>query len=303
MLAANLRVDVAGAAVRGWLAEEDVECVLLKGRALADRLYDHAWERPYSDTDLLVAPDNLDHAERTLLAHGYRRLDRDGDRLGAPGYAHTFEGADGSLIDLHWNLSGVAAPGAETWRVIGERTVEMMVGGRLARVPDDAAAALLVTLHNAHHGGRWPSTQPDLERALALLDVRDWRAASELADRLGARQAFAAGLHLSSAGAELARRIGVSTEMSLEYRLRAEDRSYGAWALHRVAALGDRRQRVRVLLGVLMPGPETMRRFVPLARRGRLGLFAAYLVRPPRLLVSAVPAWLEYRRHRRASLR
>ncbi len=36
-LAASLRVDVAGAQVRDWLAEENIDCVLIKGRAFAHR--------------------------------------------------------------------------------------------------------------------------------------------------------------------------------------------------------------------------------------------------------------------------
>ncbi len=297
-LAGNLRVDARGAAVRGRLAAEGIECVLIKGRSFAQRLYDHPSERPYSDTDLLVSPRDFERAVRALRDLGYRRIDRDGDRLGAPGYAHTFQGPHGSLVDLHWNIAGVGAPASATWQAISEKTVSLTVGGRPARVPDDAAIAFLVTLHNAHHGARWSSTAPDLERAIDRLDKRDWVAAAALAERLRADVAFAAGLQLCPAAAAAAEQWGVVPGLSLEYRLRARETSYAAWALHRIVTAGSLKERALVACRVLVPEPATMRRWFPLAGRGPLGLLAAYLLRPLRLLSAAAPALSEYRRVR-----
>ena len=54
ILAALARLDAAGAQARSALEAGGIESVLLKGRAFAHRLYDHVWERPYADTDVLV---------------------------------------------------------------------------------------------------------------------------------------------------------------------------------------------------------------------------------------------------------
>ena len=303
VVAGNLRIDVAGATVRDWLAAEQIKCVLLKGRGIAQRLYDHGWERPYSDCDLLIRLEDRTRAERVIVDHGYRRIDRDAARLGAAGYAHTFASANGDLLDLHWNLSGVFALPCDTWAALSERTVSLMVGGRAASVPNDEATALIVTLHNAHHGARWSHTEADLQRAIARLESDVWRAAAKLADRLDAGDAFTAGLRLCRSGWALAERLGVSDPISLEYQLRAAETSYGAWALHRIASAGSSRRRARVALQVMLPSPERMRQFFPLARRGPVGLGAAYFLRPFRLAATGIPTLLEYRNARRVASR
>lgn len=291
-------VDGAGAEVREAFEAASIEHILIKGRAFARRLYAQAAERPYADTDILVPLAQREPAERMLESLGYTRHDRDGDRLGAPGYAHTFARTDGARIDLHWNLSGVTAPAQATWGLLRERTAEISIVGRPARVPDDCATALIVVLHNAHHGARWRSTQPDLERAVARLDLGAWEDAQALAAQLGAAEAFAAGLALSEAGRQIGQRLAAETSLSTEYRLRASAVSYPAWALHRIATVHGAAGRLRVIAGVLLPPPMVMRQFFPLARRGPLGLAAAYLLRPPRLAARTFPALVEYTRTR-----
>lgn len=295
ILAALARLDVAGAEVRDAFARQGITCVVLKGRAFAQRLYDHVWERPYSDTDMLVRLEDRRRAENVLAEHGYTRIDRDADRLGAAGYAHTFARGDGALIDLHWNVSGVTAPPSATWQALTDHTVLATVGGSRARVPDDAATALLVVLHNAHHGGRWTGNLPDLHRAISRIAADAWMTARELARRLGAVEAFAAGLAVSPDGVALARSLGIEPEVSLEYRLRSQETSYATWALHRLRTFeGPPVQRLRVLAEVLFPPPSAMRQFFPLARRGTLGLALAYGLRPLRLALSAGPAVAGY---------
>ena len=121
-LAAIARVDVAGAEVRRALSQAGVDCVLLKGRGFAHRLYDAVWERPYTDTDLLVRSADLGRAEGVLTALGFARIDRDADRLGAPGYAHTFGRPDGALISVAW-ITVSSSAGYRFCFPIGGKTV------------------------------------------------------------------------------------------------------------------------------------------------------------------------------------
>ena len=261
-------IDRTGAEVREQFSAAGIEHIVIKGRAFARRLYDQAAERPYADTDILIPLAEREPAERVLKSLGYARHDRDGDRLGAPGYAHTFVRADASRIDLHWNLSGVTAAAPTSWDLLREHTIECPIGGRPARVPDDCATALIVVLHNAHHGARWRSTQPDLERAAARLDLDAWKGAQALAAQLGAEDAFAAGLALSEVGRRMAQSLTAEASLSTEYRLRANAAGYPAWALHRILTVRGSAPRLRVLAEVLAPPPVVMRRFFPLARRG-----------------------------------
>jgi hypothetical protein len=234
-----------------------------------------------------------------LRGLGYARVDRDGDRLGAPGYAHTFMRPDGGSIDLHWGISGVTVAPARVWETVNTHTVSLAIGGHPAWVPDDALTALLVVLHAAHHGGQHGSTMTDVEHAITRIGAGEWGRARDLALSLGAGEAFASGLALSPAGRELAQQLGTHASPTLEYRLRSEQTEFRVWALHRLANARGL-SRVRVIAEVLAPPPGAMRRFEPLARRGRRGLAAAYLLRAPRLLLTAVPALADYLRARRA---
>src|SRR5947209_9879894 len=215
VLGAMARTDAAGATVREDYDRVRIDHVVIKGRAFAHRLYSQAAERPYADTDILIRMVDRERAEHVLETLSYRRVDRDGDLLGAPGYSHTFVHRDGAVIDLHWNLSGVSAPPEATWNCLCEHSREMSIGGRSARVPDDGATALIVALHNAHHGARWPTTKPDLERAASELALDAWRQAQALARRLGAEEAFTAGLALSESGREVARQLNADASVSL----------------------------------------------------------------------------------------
>ena len=178
--------------------------------------------------------------------------------------------------------------------------MSLTVGGHPARVPDDALTALLVVLHAAHHGGQHGSTMGDLERAIARIGAGDWDTAHGLARALGAGEAFGSGLALSPAGRQLAQHLGTHASPTLEYRLRAEPTEFRVWALHRLAGARGL-NRLRVIAEVVVPPPHLMRRFAPVARRGRRGLAAAYLIRPLRLAAGALPALRDYLRARRAT--
>lgn len=301
VLGAMARTDAAGAAVRVQLERAGIEHLVIKGRAFADRLYRQFWDRPYADTDIIIRLADRVRAEHVLEALGYARKDRDADLLGGAGYSHTFVHGDGAVIDLHWNLSGAGAAPEVTWELLCDHSRETAIGGLPARVPDDGATALIVVLHNAHHGARWPTTKPDLDRAASMLAPDAWRCAQGLARRLGAEEAFAAGLALSESGRELAHQLGADATVSLEYRLRADPVSYRAWALHRATTARGARARARVVAEVILPAPTAMRQSFTLARRGPLGLALAYLLRPIRLATGVLPSLAEYVRARKVT--
>ena len=113
-------------------------------------------------------------------------------------------------------------------------------------------------------------------------------------------QVFAAGLRLSETGNALADQIGVHRATLVEVWLKSNPSSYGAWMLdrfHQTASLGG---KVKIFLQVAAPAPSVMQTFFPLAQRGRLGLIAAYILRPLRLILHAGPAVSDWVRARRA---
>lgn len=292
--------------VTGWLTTEfesqEIPSVLLKGRGLADLLYQDRSSRFYSDADLLIPPTEVPRAEELLRSLGFARLDRDEDWLGPePKYAHTFRrDRDGAVIDLHWRLSGAMAPPALQWTKISEHTRLIDIGGRPVHVLDSVGGAVIVALHSAHHGTGRPLTLRDLDHAVEQLDLAAWRGAARLADELQASEPFAAGLRLTPAGDDLADRLGLDRPFSVEMWLKTNPRPYGAYVLDRITQTKGFRDRLVMCVRVALPPPPVMYRVSPLARRGRFGLALAYLLRPFQLIVHAGPALRDLKRARRA---
>jgi hypothetical protein len=286
-------VDQVTAEVTTQFEAQGVASILLKGPGFEALLYDAVDGRFYRDTDVLVRVHDRARAERVLADRGFVRIDRSEPTLGpAPSYARTFHRArDGALVDLHWRLSGAGAPPGHVWSRLSSHVTTLEVGGRPVRVLDAAASALLVALHSAHHGTGRPKTLTDVEHAVDRLDRATWERARSLADELRAREAFAAGLRLTSAGDALADSLGLARPASAAMWLKTNPRTYGAWALDQALQYETTSGRLVALARIVWPSPAVMRTFFPLAQRGRLGLMLAYLLRPARLVVHAGPAF------------
>lgn len=301
----TLFVDQVTALIVSHFEDRGIHSILLKGPGFARLFYEREYDRPYTDTDLLVQEHDVPEAEEALRELGFARVDRDEDWIGpAPKYSHTFHRpADGALLDLHWRLSGALASPDVLWSCISSHTVELEVGGRPVASLDAIASALLTALHNAHHGTGRPATLTDLDRAVDRLSPDDWLEATCLADELAAGDQFAAGLRLTHAGNALADRLGLHRPASVELWLKVNPSTYGAWVLDRFTQTHTLRGRARILLQVAVPPRVVMYRFFPLARRGRGGLVLAYMLRPLRLGVHAGPAIRDWVRAFRAQRR
>jgi hypothetical protein len=295
-------VDQVSAAVTAQFQARGIDSILLKGPGFEALLYDAADGRFYRDTDLLVQARDAALAEQVLVAAGFVRVDRDDPALGpAPRYARTFRReADGAVVDLHWRLSGATAAPADVWSILSGHLTTLEVGGRGVRVLDAPASAFLVAIHSAHHGTGRPKTLTDVEHAVARLDHATWERARALADALGADEAFAVGLRLTPAGDALADSLGLARPASVAMWLKTNPRTYGAWALDQVLQNRTLSGRLVALARIVLPAPPVMRTFFPLARRGRVGLMLAYLLRPARLAVHAGPALRDLSRAARA---
>jgi len=294
---AKLKLDSAAADVVARLDGAGIPAVLLKGSALAERLYDPAEVRPHDDVDLLVAAADVEAAGDVLRANGFA-FAADDD------YAQDWiRAADGVTVDVHVTFLGIGVPPAAVWSVLAPHTTTLSVGGADVTVFDDAALALHVALHAAQHGPKGGKALDDLRRAARRLALKTWRDAAEIARALDALPALSAGLRLVPEGEAIAERLSLPVASVAEVMLRASSPPPTTLGLQRLFHTHGLRPKLRLLAQELAPAPTFMRAVYPVAQRGRAGLAASYAWRPFWLLWHTLPALRAWRRAERASRR
>ncbi|HEV3055296.1 MAG TPA: nucleotidyltransferase family protein [Solirubrobacteraceae bacterium] len=289
-VAATLRliVDDGTVVVTTALEKAAVPTILLKGPALAERLYVDPESRTYLDTDLLVPAEDLARAGATLCSLGYG-LVASHEVGGAPvGHAQTWS-CGRHVVDLHVRLPGTATAGAESWPVLSARTRPTIVRGHRLLTLDDGAAALLLALHVAHHGPtEFGQACEDLRRGIERFGPGTWEDAAVLARRLGAEGAIGWGLRLVPGGEELAVRLGLpATPTPSQFVLASGRRPHITAGLEEIASASGWGARARILVGKLFPSALVLRAYG--AGPERWSLAAAWL-RRARLLARHSPA-------------
>ena len=296
-----LAIDAVTARVVSELRQNGVGPLLLKGAAVSRWLYGDDGSRWYADLDLLVGPQDLGRAEQVLGDLGFRRW------LPVAGVNREessdmwFRERDGMNVDLHRSLVGVRAEPATLWEAFAADTRSITLEGTAVDTLGPAQSTLHVVLHAAQHGVEARKPLQDLERAIEKVDAETWRAAAELARRVQAEEAFAAGLRLTTGGVALAEQLGLAADASTATLLRASSAPHLALGIERLATSPGFRGKSALLLRKLVPEPSFMRAWSPLARRGPLGLAAAYAWRPLYLAKGAPGALLAWRHARRAA--
>ena len=93
------------------LSDAGAPVIVLKGAALASTVYPSIAHRPMGDVDLLVRPQDLERARRTLEAAGYRFVPEPEERFKPFDTQFTGEmafrqemGQMSVPIDLHWEI-------------------------------------------------------------------------------------------------------------------------------------------------------------------------------------------------------
>lgn len=300
-----LQIDLATAEVVSGFAGAGVASILLKGPAIARRLYPAGALRPYVDADLLVRDADRPAAEAVLRSRGFeRQLNRREDEPDpAVLHADTWRRErDAASVDLHRSLAGVPAGPEAVWGALADSTDSLEVAGVRIDVPSDSGQALIVALHAAQHGTGRTMSVTDLARALEVLPLETWRAAATLAWRLRAAEPMAAGLTLVDGGAELARELGLPDSWSTEVELAAMTAAPGALVLEELTDIEGARRKARFLLRKAFPTAPYMRAASATARRGSLGLAGAYCWRFVRL-IAQTPQALRDRRVARQRIR
>jgi Uncharacterised nucleotidyltransferase len=305
----RLALDPLLADVVRAFAQRGICPVLLKGPVFAQWLYDDPTERSYGDVDLLVAPAEFEAARRTLASLGFSRWQ-------PPVYAREYpahhdvwcDGTNPNLqVELHRTLFLTTAPDSVVWQRVTEDATTLEIAGVRVAVPGEAANALIVGLHAAHHGVERSKSLRDLERAVERVDAGTWRRAAALARELGAGPAFATGLGLAPGGGDLASRLGLDASAApRSVRLRASAPRGAAttieWLVDQLEAADGAGSRARLLAQLLFPARGWMLAGYPLARRGRLGLVGAYglrLIRVAMMIPSGAREWARIARRPR----
>ena len=182
------------------------------------------------------------------------------------------------MVDLHISLVGVEASPDTAWSVLSRETTAIAVGWTDVEILAPPARALHLATHVAQHD-YFTRASADLERALSVLPPELWRAAAALAGELGAEGAFAAGLRRVPNGASMVTELGLDARSSAVTALLEHGAPPTALGFAQLAASRSAWTFVTVTFRALLPRRSYMRREWPIARRGELGLAAAYVVR------------------------
>jgi hypothetical protein len=294
----SLIVDQAAGQVINALRQRQLRPILLKGASFAHWLYDDGGARPYSDVDVLVAPDQLDAAGEALVGLGYV-LRWAGTAPGEQAdHATNWDRPGSPTVDLHNTMSPrLGASPWRCWEVVSAHARPATVGGSRAEVLAPAALALHVVLH-AELGKS--KTLDDLGRALSRLDLADWQAALDLARALDALPAFALGLRLLPEGETMAETLGLAVDASVELFLQASSTGVRSRPFEQVARASGLRAKASLVGRELIPTPSFVRLWFPPARRSRFGLAAGYLYRFVWVPWHAPQGLRSWRRARRA---
>jgi hypothetical protein len=295
--AQNLSVDLVTAEVVGALRARDVRSILLKGPTLAILLYRDGELRTYVDVDLLIARGDASNAAEVLrvlgFAYGFESLD------GGPSPDRVLWVRPPDEVDLHHTLQGVQADAGRLWGVLSGMTTLQEVGGQEVEILSEPVRAMHVALHATQHGRDWNGPMEDLRRATEVLPFETWQEAARVAEQLEATAAFATGLRLLPAGELLADGLGLSARTTVETLLRSQSPPHLTLGFEKLYSLRSPGAKVQFIARKLFPPAANLRFMMPLARRGWLGLAAAYLVRLGWLLRHAVGgfrAWMRARR-------
>jgi hypothetical protein len=275
---ASFAVDRTSAEVIGALDEAGIRSILLKGPVIAEWLYRGRALRAYADTDLLLSTADWQRAGELLKGLGFE----DGlESLGHPRMesftSYPFKRGPED-VDLHTTLWGIEAPVERVWSVLARDTARMRVGGREVEVLGEGARALHIALHVAQHGGAPRKPTMDLRLALEQVPLETWQHAAAIAAELDATDAFATALTYTPEGVELSRRLGVQDRRSVDALLRQSQVPL-AEGFQELSTTPGLRAKLALIRRELIPTPEFMRWWSPLARRGKLGLAVAYVWR------------------------
>jgi hypothetical protein len=296
----SLVIDEACRTIVGQLTAARQPFIMLKGATIATWLYTDPAQRTYLDLDILVPPAEEASVVELLRSIGYEPLLRPETLTVLSPQEQPLRNRLGVDVDLHIALKGVRLPPGEAWEILSESTVPWDWAGVSVPALAPPARAMHLALHLAQSGLADAKAAEDLRLGIARLERSTWAAATELAGRLQALDAFTAGLTALPDGEELAHRLGLPPLSSVEYQMRAASVFSPAVKLERLLTDKNWRQRLATGGAYLFPSADWLRLNDPEGTSSRWGLVRVRIVHPFGILARAMKAMRERRRFRRA---
>lgn len=122
--ARSIHLDGVAAEIAEAWRESGIPSILVRRPSIARHLYLAGESRDHVDADLLVALESVAPAERVLVDHGFRHLNKLEHHPG--GSAHSrpdlVSGRGDARIDLHHTIIGADVEPRETWKVMAGHT-------------------------------------------------------------------------------------------------------------------------------------------------------------------------------------
>lgn len=105
----DMRFESIFGQIKDLFGKEAITLILLKGPHLAHAVYDHPYERPFGDLDVLVKPRDFAKAARILLKNQFILLEEDDRNLATTAQTNhwAFQSRFGQLIELHRGFTGL----------------------------------------------------------------------------------------------------------------------------------------------------------------------------------------------------
>jgi hypothetical protein len=160
------------------LAGAGISVMPVKGALLQHWLYDDPTERPLTDVDLLVLPQDLERVVTRLESAGYRSLQR--ASVGAVVLRTPF----GLALDLHPSLFDAARYRLRTAELFARSSEDSRLYSARVRLPSplDAYAHLIGKFGSDHLDGRATGRLDEIARMASLIDAPAETVAQHLVD-------------------------------------------------------------------------------------------------------------------------
>lgn len=179
------------------LAAEGITPILLKGYALALRLYpDQPLARPASDVDVLVAEGELERVGRALGRIGFVRHEDAALADVFEDHHHLSFAGPGGLVEVHFRLIATLGRACFDDVSLRARAREWTVDGRRVRLLDQEDEFLYLATHAANHAFLRISWLVDLQRYLARAGGFDWARMATRGRKAGFHTAVTTALEL-----------------------------------------------------------------------------------------------------------
>lgn len=186
MIPLRARVLLAHAALAHILAEADIRALHIKGYAAVDGSY--VADRPSTDVDLLVHPDDASRAIRVLEAAGWP-LVADFSEGSIFMHAATLRHAQLGYVDVHRLFPGIGLAPADAFERLWDARVERVRAGHALPVVGLELQRLLIILHAARDASR---RRLDVNHIRATASETEWEGLRRLAVEFRAQAAWEA---------------------------------------------------------------------------------------------------------------